>query len=25
MLDINDLPRLIPTLLSFDNMVKNNI
>ena len=24
MLDINDLPRLIPTLLSFDNMVKNN-
>ena len=25
MLDINDLPRLIPTLLSFDNMVKNNL
>lgn len=25
MLDINDLPRLIPTLLSFDNVVKNNI
>jgi len=25
MLDINDLPRLIPTLLSFDNMFKSNI